>query len=63
MKLKPVFLLIALLLFSIAFLGFLLNEAEKDKVCCREKQYPEQKTENSDEIPAGSINHLIASNL
>ena len=63
MKPKPAFLLVALALLSIAFLSFLLNEAEKEKVCCREKPFPATKTGNSEEIPVNSINHLIASNL
>ena len=63
MKLKPAFLLVALALISIAFLSFLLNEAEKEKVCCREKPSPVIKPGNNGEIPVNSINHLIASTL
>ncbi len=63
MKLKPAILLIVLALTSIAFLSFLLNEAEKEKVCCREKPPANSKTGNNQEIPVSSINHLIASNL
>lgn len=63
MKFKPAFLLIALAMVSIAFLSFLLKGADKEKVCCREKQYPASKTGITDEIPVSSINHLIASNL
>ncbi len=63
MKLKPAFLLTALALISIAFLSFLLNEAEKEKVCCREKPEPVIKSGNKGEIPVNSINHLIASTL
>jgi hypothetical protein len=63
MKFKPAFLLIALAIISIAFLSFLLNQAEKEKVCCREKPSPAIKIGNSEEIPVNSLNHLIASTL
>ncbi len=63
MKLKPALLLIVLALSSIAFLSFLLNQAEKEKVCCREKPEASPKTEINEELPVSSIKHLIASNL
>ena len=63
MKLKPALLLIVLALASVAFLSYLLNEAEKQKVCCREKPQASPKTGDNEEIPVSSIKHLIASNL
>lgn len=62
MKLKPAFLLILLVLGSVAFLTFLLTKAEKEKVCCVEKHAPVQQSGGSSyEIQTSSFNHLIAS--